>query len=69
VDSISRLGQVVIQSQNASAIVDTGTTLVITSYSIAQSYYANIPGATAHTEGTDTYWTSKLVIYSTIFNL
>ncbi|KAG2140536.1 acid protease [Suillus bovinus] len=55
--AISRLGQEVIESQAADAIIDTGTTFVITSYSIAQSYYANISGATAHTEGDDTYWT------------
>ncbi|KAG2073783.1 acid protease [Suillus decipiens] len=67
VDSISRLGQVVIESQAASAIIDTGTTFVITSYSIAQSYYANISGATAHTEGTDTYWTIPCdIINSTV---
>ncbi|KAG1766736.1 acid protease [Suillus placidus] len=57
IDAISRLGQEVVESQAAPAIIDTGTTFVITSYSIAQSYYANISGATAHTEGTDTYWT------------
>jgi cathepsin D len=70
-DSMSRLGQEVIESRAAPVIIDTGTTFIITSYSIAQSYYANISGATAHTEGadTDTYWTSKLVTYSTIFNL
>jgi cathepsin D len=58
-DSISRLGQEVIESRAAPVIIDTGTTFIITSYSIAQSYYANISGATAHTEGadTDTYWT------------
>lgn len=56
-DAISRLGQEVIESQAVTAIIDTGTTFVITSYSIAQSYYANISGATAHTEGADTYWT------------
>ncbi|KAG2065399.1 Asp-domain-containing protein [Suillus decipiens] len=39
------------------------------SYSITQSYYTNISGATAHTEGMDTYWTSKLVIYSMIFSV
>lgn len=56
-DGISRLGLDVIESQTAPAIIDTGTTFIITSYSIAQSYYANIPGATAYTEGADTYWT------------
>ncbi|KAG1814745.1 aspartic peptidase domain-containing protein [Suillus subaureus] len=49
--------QEVIESQAAPVIIDTGTTFVITSYSIAQSYYANISGATAHTEGAETYWT------------
>jgi cathepsin D len=69
IDGISRLGQEVIESQAVSAIIDTGTTFVITSSSIAHSYYANISGAMAHSAGAYTYWTSKLVTYSTIFNL
>ncbi|KAG1722912.1 acid protease [Suillus lakei] len=56
-DGILRLGQDITESHAAPAIIDTGTTFVITSYPIAQSYYANISGATAHTEGGDTYWT------------
>ncbi|KAG2143603.1 acid protease [Suillus clintonianus] len=66
-DGISRLGQDVIESHAAPAIIDTGTTLVITSDAIAQAYYANIPGATAHTEGEDTYWTIPCnIINSTV---
>lgn len=57
IDGISRLGQEVIESQAAPAIIDTGTTFIITSYPIAQSYYANIPGAKAQTRGAETYWT------------
>ncbi|KAG1723783.1 acid protease [Suillus paluster] len=55
--SISRLGQEVDGSNDIPAIIDTGTTLVITSDSVAQSYYANISNATAHTEDGYTYWT------------
>ncbi|KAG2742494.1 Zn-dependent exopeptidase [Suillus brevipes Sb2] len=54
---ISRLGQEVTESHSAPAIIDTGTTLIITSYSIVQDY-GDVPRATAHTEGEDTYWTS-----------
>jgi hypothetical protein len=56
------LGQEVIESHSTPAIIDTGTTLIITSYSIAQDY-ENIPRATAHTEGEDAYWTSKHVTH------
>jgi hypothetical protein len=68
-DGISRSGEKVIESQAAPAIIDTGTTMVITSLPIAQSFYANIPGAKAQTRGAVTYWTSKLITYFTIFHL
>ncbi|KAG1834280.1 hypothetical protein EV424DRAFT_1341554 [Suillus variegatus] len=67
-DVVLRLGREVIESQAATAIIDAGTTFVITSYSIARSYYPNVSGATAHTEGADACWTTKLLILSTIFN-
>lgn len=56
-DGISRSGEEVIESQAAPAIIDTGTTMVITSLPIAQSFYANIPGAKAQSRGAVTYWT------------
>lgn len=57
IDGISRSGEEVIESQAAAAIIDTGTTMIITSLTIAQSFYANIPGAKAQTRGSVTYWT------------
>ncbi|KAG0692280.1 aspartic peptidase domain-containing protein [Suillus ampliporus] len=56
-DGISRSGEEISGSHGTPAIIDTGTTLVVTSDSIAQSYYANISGATAYAQGTNTYWT------------
>ncbi|KAG1731659.1 aspartic peptidase domain-containing protein [Suillus paluster] len=55
--SISRSGQKINRSHSVPAIIDTRTTLVIMSDSVAQRYYANISGAIPHPVGAYTYWT------------
>lgn len=48
---------VVNKTSYAQAIIDSGTTLIITSDNIAQTYYANVPGAKPSTEVGGGAWT------------
>ncbi|KAF8839262.1 acid protease [Paxillus ammoniavirescens] len=54
---VSNPHRLVPESVNKPAIVDTGTTLIMTTTDIAESYYKDIPEAQAHREETYCYWT------------
>ncbi|KIJ16267.1 hypothetical protein PAXINDRAFT_155008 [Paxillus involutus ATCC 200175] len=54
---ISNPRRLVPESVNKPVIVDTGTTLIITTTDIAESYYKDIPDAKAHSSETSCYWT------------
>ena len=60
--ALSRLGQQVIGSTNIPAIIDTGTTLILTDEDIATNYFSVIPGARCGPDGVCT-GASLLYVY------
>jgi cathepsin D len=54
--SVSRDGATV--GSNAASIIDTGTTLIITTNDAAAAYFDGIPGSSESSDGTTTYYTS-----------
>ncbi|KAG0691635.1 aspartic peptidase domain-containing protein [Suillus ampliporus] len=54
-EAVSRDGSTV--TDDAASIIDTGTTLIVTSNSAAEAYYQDIPGSSSFTSGSSTYYT------------
>lgn len=66
-EAVSRDGSTV--ASNSASIIDTGTTMIITTDAAAEAYYQDIPGSSNSTQEGMTYYTSladplQLMIYN-----